>query len=373
MNTLIVGAGNMGLAAGHYLKNNSVDVIFADKNWKALDEAIALGFAVIPIDKNTDWSLELEGVDVLLSAADYSINAMLTEHAIHTGTHMCDLGGNDEVVYKQRLFDSLAEERKVTIIPDCGLAPGMAGWLAAHAVKEMRKEVDTIDSVDIRVGGLPANPQPPLNYSVYWSTKGLINEYIEETKIIYDGIIRRVPSLSVVEDIKMDLLSEEYGSLEAFYTSGGISTLPESLLGLVNNLTYKTIRFKGHCDIMKSLQMIGLFSSESDHGIVPRDFTEYLMQKNLTDYTLNDMVLLKVLVKSSTKTRKFEAVEFSDAKLGHSAMARMTAYSAAIVAQMLGKGEIEMKGVCPGEKCIPMDSFLTKLRGAGINITDVTK
>lgn len=377
MNTLIVGAGRMGRAAGAYLKNQNVDVMFADKNWQALDAAAEMGYGIVPIRDNTDWAAELNGVDVVLSAADYSLNGELTWAAIQSKTHMCDLGGNNDVVDTQLSLHESAVKAGITVVPDCGLAPGLTGWLAAHAVEQLREYVGNnaiVDNVKIRVGGLSAAPIPPINYSVNWSVRGLINEYIEPSKIVLKGERVMVESLTGLEEIDLEHLDrahvEKYGPLEAFYTSGGISTLPDSLIGKVQNMDYKTIRYAGHCDIMKGFKQIGLFSEDAEHAIIPRTFTEHLLQKNLASLQ-SDMVLVKVSAELNKDMIEYELVEYADTdNTGHSAMARTTAYSAAIVAQMLGEGTISDKGVIPGEKCVPMDNLIERLEKTGVEIKE---
>lgn len=368
MNTLIVGAGRMGTAAGYYLKNQGVDVLFADQNWQALDAATKAGYGIVPIHENTDWVAELEGVDVVLSAADYSLNGELTWAAIQSKTHMCDLGGNNDVVATQLALDEAAMDAGVIVIPDCGLAPGLAGWLAGHAVAQLGCNYGNtaiIDSVKMRVGGLPANPVPPLNYMVCWSVKGLVNEYIEPSKVILDGNTVMVESLTGKELIEFT----GQPALEAFHTSGGISTLTETLAGKVKNMDYKTIRYAGHCDIMQGFKQVGLFSEKSENAIVPREFTEYMLQKSLTSGE-KDLVLVKVTAELGEDKIEYELVEETDPKTGHSAMARTTAYSAAIVAQMMGEGIITKRGVVPGENCIPMVMFMERLNKAGVTIKE---
>lgn len=366
MNTLIVGAGRMGTAAGYYLRSQKVDVMYADTNWQALDNATKEGYGIIPITDQTDWVKELEGVDVVLSAADYSINGELTYAAIKSKTHMCDLGGNNDVVATQLDMDKQAMDAGVTIVPDCGLAPGMAGWLAAHAVQKLDMNsgrTGLIDNVKIRVGGLPANPVPPLNYMVSWSVRGLINEYIEPSKIIKDGNEVMVESLTDIESIEF----EGQPALEAFHTSGGISTLTDSLASKVRNMDYKTIRYAGHCNIMQAFKQVGLFSEESEHAIVPREFTQHMLQKNLASVQ-SDMVLVKVTAELGTDKIEYKLVEYADLDIGHSAMARTTAYSIGIVAHMLGEGVITKRGVVTGENAVPMKIFMERLSKAGVII-----
>ena len=129
-------------------------------------------------------------------------------------------------------------------IPQCGLAPGFISIVAA----DLARRFDTLDSVRMRVGALPAYPSNALNYNLTWSTDGVINEYIEPCEAIVDGRRVEVPALEEREEFSLD------GVLyEAFNTSGGLGTLAETLEGQVRTLNYRTIRYPGHAAIMKAL------------------------------------------------------------------------------------------------------------------------
>src|SRR5437762_9449959 len=93
--------------------------------------------------------------------------------AVEAGVHFSDLGGNTEIVFKQKTLDAEARKKNITIIPDCGLAPGMVNILAEHAIEQL----DTVDSVRIFVGVLPQHPEPPLNYKIVYSLEGVLDDY----------------------------------------------------------------------------------------------------------------------------------------------------------------------------------------------------
>lgn len=308
----------------------------------------------------------MPGFDVVLSSADYRFNEALTRAAIDAHVHLCDLGGNIFVVERQLALDAEAKRAGVTVIPDCGLAPGMACLLAVWGLNKL----DAAQSVRIRVGGLPAHPKPPLNYKLVFSVRGLTNEYLEPAEVLYDGEIRRVASLTEVEPIEFE---QPFGTLEAFHTSGGASTLPRTLRGKLQHLDYKTIRYPGHCAAFAGMAQIGLLSEMPVEGVVPRVFTERLLERSLHDDD-TDVVLLRVLVdgiKNGAKVRLvIEIVDWHDQETSHSAMARTTAYPAAAVAYMLGTGAITERGVKPGELAVPLDAFVAHVRARGIDVVE---
>jgi lysine 6-dehydrogenase len=308
----------------------------------------------------------LSGFDVMLSCSDYRYNVDLTRAAIEARCHMCDLGGNLFVVEKQLALDDDAKRAGVTVVPDCGLAPGMACLFAAHGVELM----DSAESVTIRVGGLPAHPKPPLNYRMLFAVRGLTNEYLEPAEALRDGKIVRIPSLTEPEPVEFPY---PFGTLEAFNTSGGSSTLPRTLKHKLRNLDYKTIRYPGHMAAFAGMHAIGLLSEKPVDGVVPRQFTETLLEQSLTDDD-TDVALVRVTIDGmkggKAQRLVFEVIDRHDPKTGHSAMARTTSYPAAVVAYMLGAGAIQKRGVLPGELAVPLGPFVSAVRARGIEVTE---
>ncbi len=305
---------------------------------------------------------------VAISAVNYWYNAELAALAVAGKTHFLDLGGNNDIVAREFELDEEAKEQGVTIVPDCGLAPGLAGILGYWLVDG----VDQADSLILRVGGLPANPLPPMNYKVVFSVQGLINEYIEPALVIRDGKLKTVPSLSELETLRFP---EPFGELEAFQTSGGTSTLPQTLAGRIPDLDYKTIRYKGHCAQFKLLQELGLCDSRPRSGpdgqMSPREMLVQLMNEKL-DLPGPDVVLLLAEVvgheDGEAIRRTVRIIDHFDQHNDISAMMRMTGYPAAIIAQLLASGEICAPGAQPQELIVPGDRMIELLRLRGVNI-----
>lgn len=318
------------------------------------------------LDDTASLPALMEGSNAVLSSADYRFNEALTGAAIEAGAHLCDLGGNLFVVERQLALSDAAEKRGITVIPDCGLAPGMAGLFAAWGVERMQ----AVDTVRLRVGGLPAHPKPPLGYKLVFSVRGLTNEYLEPAEVLRGGEIARVASLTEPEELEFPY---PFGKLEAFHTSGGSSTLPRTFAGKVGELDYKTIRYPGHLAVFAGMQALGLLSEEPVDAVVPRVFTEKLLERALTDDD-TDVVLMRVTVGGMRDGERgrlvFELIDRYDAKTGHSAMARTTAYPAAAVAYMLAAGAIEKRGVLPGELAVPLGSFAGAVRARGIDVEE---
>ncbi len=374
MKVLVLGAGRMGHGAVFDLIKNSPDVeavTVAD-----FDEAKAVAVAdavdrsrVIPARVDaSDIAAATElmrGHDSVISCVNYWYNVALSKAAIEVGANFCDLGGNNYIVDEQLALDAEARAAGVNIIPDCGLAPGMVSILAMHAAAKF----ETVNEIHIRVGGLPQDPQPPLNYQLVFSVEGLINEYIEVARVIRDGVITEVPSMTEIESLSF----EGFPPLEAFQTSGGTSTLPETFLGKVKELDYKTIRYAGHCEKFKTMIDLGLCSSEEIvadfQKVKPRKVFGDLLQKHLPADG-PDYVLVRVeVVGDGGKRVRYDIVDKLDEATGMSAMMRTTAFPASIIAQMMARGEVLARGATPQEKAIDAEKFVAELERRQINIT----
>jgi len=367
----------MGYGAAFDLIHNSPDVeavTVADFHLdKAEETASKVGTARISAMRvdagNYDEAVKLlRGHDAVISCVNYWHNEWLSRAAIETKANFCDLGGNNYVVDKQIALDAEAKAAGINIIPDCGLAPGMVSVLAMHGAKEF----DQLDEIHIRVGGLPQDPQPPLDYQLVFSVEGLINEYIEVARVIRNGKITEVPSMTELESLSFD----DFPPLEAFQTSGGTSTLPDTFLGKIKELDYKTIRYAGHCDSFKTMIDLGLCSSEEmiheERKITPRRVFADLLEKHLPadgpDYVL---VRLEFVGKKDgvSKHFRYDIVDKQDETTGLSAMMRTTAFPASIISQMMARGDVLERGATPQEKAIDPDKFVAELDRRNIKIT----
>lgn len=321
----------------------------------------------LDLDSEQQLADAFAGHDVALSSADYRYNEALTRAAIEARVHLCDLGGNLFVVERQLALNARAEAAGVTVIPDCGLAPGMACMLAAAAVEKLG---GTADVVRLRVGGLPAHPKPPLNYKLVFSVRGLTNEYLEPAEVLRGGEVTRVPSLTDAQPVDFP---PPFGRLEAFHTSGGSSTLPRTFRDRVRELDYKTLRYPGHCAAFAGMAQIGLFSEQPVGGVEPRAFVETLLERALVDDD-TDVVLARVSAEGDYEGARrrivYELIDRHDPVIGHSAMARCTSYPASAVAHLLGTGAVEARGVLPGELALPLEAFVREVRARGIEVTE---
>jgi len=365
MKALVLGAGMMGKALAYDLEKNNFKTVTADiDSQKAEEVAEFTGCDAVTLDI-TDESVNalMEECDVAVSAVPYFFNYELAQTAVKAGCHFCDLGGNNDIVNKELSLHEKAVKNDVLIIPDCGLAPGMTNVIAAVGIKEVNAT-----EVHIRVGGLPQHPKPPLDYTLVFSVHGLLNEYKEPAVVIRNGNVQKVESLTEIEEINFPPI----GVLEAFQTSGGTSTLPQTYQGQLQELDYKTIRYKGHCAKMKTLFDVGMCSEDPiDVGpctVKPRDVLSTVLQKVLP-HQEKDMVLLKVTAKGD-KEKTYEMIDYYDEQLKMTAMARTTGFPTAVIAQMMADNTITQRGALPPERAVPGRKFMEELKKREIIIRE---
>lgn len=332
---LVLGAGKMGIAIAYDLMKNGIETRICD-----LRNANIQNFFILDARDEEKVFQEMKKEDVVISALPYDFNYRLAKLAIKAKASFIDLGGNSEIVEKELGLDKEARKAGITIIPDCGLAPGMTNIMAYHLWQGRAKEIH------IRVGGLPLEPKEPLKYALFFSIHGLINEYIEDAMIIKNGKICKVESLTGIEEIEF----EGFGKLEAFYTHGGTSTLLHTLK--VKELDYKTIRYKGHAEKMMLLKKLGFFEGEA------RKFTEKILERALPKNE-KDVVLARIYSNDDT----IQLIDYHDGKF--SAMQRTTAFPTAIIAKMVLDGEVK-EGAFPPEICIDAEKFMKELKKRNI-------
>lgn len=243
-NICVVGAGKIGQAIATFLKTSpNYQVTLADHDLNALSAVADLGVPTRQIDAKdpVDLAKGLQGFDAVISAAPFFLTPMIAEAAKTAGAHYFDL---TEDVAATDAVRRLAQDSKTVFMPQSGLAPGFVGIAGAS----LAAEFDELDSLHMRVGALPKFPTNALKYNLTWSTDGLINEYCNPCDAIVNGARTKTAPLEDYERLSLD--GVEY---ECFNTSGGLGTLPETLEGKARAVSYRSIRYPGHCDILKML------------------------------------------------------------------------------------------------------------------------
>ncbi|HZK77593.1 MAG TPA: saccharopine dehydrogenase C-terminal domain-containing protein [Gemmatimonadaceae bacterium] len=379
MRMLVLGAGLQGSACAYDLLQNDevTEVRLADLEVRHVPPFLApySGRRLIPTaidvrDKDAVRALMRQS-DAVMSAIPYYFNLGLATLAAECGVHFCDLGGNTDIVFEQKKLDAIAREKGITIVPDCGLAPGMVNILAQRGIDQL----DTVEEVKIFVGGLPQHPEPPLNYQIVYSLEGVLDYYTTLSWVVRNGKRQHVKALSEIEPVHFDA---PVGELEAFHTAGGLSTMAFRYEGKIPTMEYKTLRYPGHAKIMEAVRDLGLLELEPIEVkgvmVAPRDVAVAAMGPRLTKPQSKDLVALRVTVKGKKdgkdKTITFELVDRYDEERGISAMMRTTGYSLSITWQMQARGEVTPPGVHTPDECIPAEKYISELAKRGIHIKE---
>jgi lysine 6-dehydrogenase len=378
---LVLGAGLQGSACAYDLLQNPAvsQVRLADLRFDHLPSFLAplSGPRLIPTtldvrDREAVLAVMRES-DAVMSAIPYYFNLQLAECAVEAGVHFCDLGGNTEIVFKQKALADRAKAKGITIVPDCGVAPGMVNIFAEHGIRQL----DTVDSVRIYVGGLPQQPEPPLNYQIVYSLEGVLDYYTTLSWVVRDGKRAQVVALSERETVGFP---EPVGDLEAFHTAGGLSTMAWRYEGKIPTMEYKTLRYPGHAQIMETIRALGLLDLEpvdvKGLKVVPRDLFVSVVGPKLTKPKGRDLLALRVTVTGSKAgkpaTRRFDLIDRYDEEHGISAMMRTTGYSLSITGQMQVRGEVTPPGVWTPDECMPAEAYIAELRKRGMDVRETS-
>ncbi|OZU87725.1 saccharopine dehydrogenase [Virgibacillus indicus] len=309
--------------------------------------------------------------DVIINALFYSFNEIVAKTAIKVGVNSVDLGGHiGHMTDRVLAMGEDANKAGVTLIPDLGVAPGMINILSGHGAGKL----DKLDSIKLYVGGIPVKPEPPIEYNHVFSMEGVFDHYTDPSLIIRNGIKQEIPSLSEVERVYF----EKFGPLEAFHTSGGTSTLSLSYPNL-ETLEYKTIRYPGHAEKFKLLVDLNLTRMDYEvdvngRKINPREVLLKVLDPIVELGEKDDAVLLRVIVSGekdgAPAVYEYEMTTYKDRKTQVTAMARATANTISVVAQMIGNATINKKGVYPPEKVVTGDIYIKEMAKRGVNIIE---
>ncbi len=373
----VLGAGRQGTAAAYDLGKfgDAQRIILADIDAETAENAaqrikrllgrdIAVGIQLDVSDKGA-LGHALQGVDVTLSAVPYYFNLEITKACLEANSSLCDMGGHTGVVREQLALDAEAKAAAISIVPDCGMGPGLNITMAAFA----QELLDEAHSVHIFDGGLPQNPSPPWNYQATFHINGLTNEMDGQATFLRDGQLIPVNTLTEPEFIEFDPL----GRLEADVTSGGLSTSPWSFEGKLQNYTNKTLRYPGHFEWLRAFKALGLFSEDriqvNGSQVIPREVYHTLLEPKISAPEIRDVCVMRVNgygVKAGKETRVvIDLIDYYDEETGFTAMERLTGWHCAIMMGFQARGQVPTGGI-PMEVAVPASEFMEAVRKRGI-------
>lgn len=378
---IILGSGRQGTAAAYDLAKfgDAEQIVLADfKEEVAVQAAARINRLVgrevaqgVFLDV-TDYPAllsRLKGMDVALSAVTYYHNLSISRACLESGVSLCDMGGNTDVVWSQLALDVAARKAGVSLLPDCGMGPGLINNMGVYVMDalDIPREVYLYDA------GLPRDPTPPWNYYCTFHLNGLTNEYDHEATFIRDGKITLVPTFTEREEIDFPPL----GKLEAFVISGSMSTTADSHLGKLQRYENKVLRYPGHFETFEGYKRLGLFSEEPievDGVLVnPRHFYHKLLEGKITAAHVEDVCIMRALgvgLKDARETRvTLDLIDRYDPATGFTGMERLTGWHCALMMGFQARGE-----VVPGAhrmESVPAAKIMDEIRKRGIHWTVV--
>ena len=366
MNAVVLGIGRMGAAISWAMSQLGFNVCGVDSNPNAannMPEGKNFDFLVSDNTKEFfDKVFSEKKPDIVISSLPYHQTEQVAYWCINKGVRYCDLGGRVDV--SLNINNYAKNHATVPVFTDLGLAPGWVNILAEEGYRNLYGQGNKM-SVEMMVGGLPSyleSNKNPLRYGITWSVDGLINEYKDDCFILKDGEIQMVKGMDGLEDVETDSL----GKLEAFYTSGGAS---HSILSMkekgVLNCSYKTLRYRGHRDIVKFLIRDCNLGREALNKI----FLEGCGFAN------KDEVIIVAKVTKDNRVWREEKLINADNRF--SAMQKATAFPISSVASLMAEGLFDnKKSQCTSHweyfdknlaySDIPFDKFKNNLSKLGI-------
>jgi lysine 6-dehydrogenase len=376
----VLGAGRQGTACAYDLIKfgEAEGVVLADQSLAVARAAAARVNGLLGSDRARGIQLDvtdhdalvaaLAGIDAFLSAVPYYLNLDITRAAIQARASMCDLGGNTDIVREQLKLDAGARAAGIRVVPDCGQVPGLGTTLMVYALSQL----DEPEEVFMWDGGLPQRPRPPFNYLATFHLAGLTNEFAEPAVFLRNGQPVLVPPMDELEEVEFP---PPLGRLEAFTSSGGVSTMPWTFAGKLKTIQNKTIRYPGTFAQLRAFYDLGLWRSEpvmvGGQQVSPRDLFHVLFEPLVTFPGDGDVCAIHIRATGRKDGRPaavvLDLLDFADPETGFTAMERTTGWDGAIVAGMMARGQTP-PGAVPVELAVPPAPFVAELAKRGIEV-----
>ena len=353
MKIIVLGCGNIGSVAAGDLAENlpSAEVVMADVNKSRAEEAASkiglnnVSWIQADASNHSELVNTIRKFDLTVGALPGSMGYRACKASIAARVNVVDVSFMPEDALT---LNKDALKAKVSVIPDCGMSPGLGSILVGHAVSKLEQ----VESVHMLNGGLPEKPVPPLDYVITWSSKDLMELYTRKASIVKDGKIIQVAAMTGLEEITFPGV----GKLEGFYTDG-LRTLLHTVK-VSEDMWEKSLRYPNHVRKIDLLKTLGFFEEKpmkiEGKSVSPREITAKLLEMKLKRPEVPDIVVMRVEVSGLKDGKKimytYNILDRYDKKRKITAMARTTAYTTSVIAQLVAKKVIEEKGVIPPEK-----------------------
>jgi saccharopine dehydrogenase-like NADP-dependent oxidoreductase len=263
---------------------------------------------------------------------------------IEAGRNACDISFMEQDPAE---LCEAARARGVTVVTDCGVAPGLSNMLCGHAAARL----SPCERLTILVGGLPVERSGPWEYKAGFAPLDVLAEYTRPARQVEGGRIVVHPALSGRELVDLPGV----GTLEAFHTDG-LRSLLRTLS--VPDMTEKTLRYPGHAARMEVLRDAGLFETRpltvGDASVRPLDvaaallFPAWTFADGEADFTVM-RVLAEGVRDGRTVRCTWDLLDRHDPGTGLRSMSRTTAFPATIMARWIADGRFSRPGVHPPE------------------------
>lgn len=342
----VIGAGMVGRAIARELAKRH-QVTATDISRESLDSMGDMpGISKVRLDVRDHVALEpaVAGADIVVSAVPGSLGLQAMHDIIRLKKNLVDISFMPE---DPAVLNDLAVQNGVTVVTDCGVAPGMSNYIVGYHNERMQ-----IDEMECMVGGLPRVRTWPFEYKAPFSPSDVIEEYTRPARFTENGQMVIRPALSDAELVYF----RQVGTLEAFNTDGLRSLL--NTMKHIPNLREKTLRYPGHINLIRALRETGFLDSEpvSINGtcVSPIDFTSHIL---FNAWKLDDdeeeFTIMRIIIRGTenqvTREVIYELFDEYDPDEKISSMARTTGYTATGTAEMILEGVFQEKGVFPPE------------------------
>jgi lysine 6-dehydrogenase len=375
MKITVLGAGAIGsaIACDLALRDEVTHVQVADQKTAALaalaERVQSPKLRTVRVDVRDERRLAaiLAGSACVVSSVLPQFHAKVARLALQVGAHFCDLGADRATLRAELALADEARARSRWVVPNCGFAPGLVNILVMHGVEQF----EAVETVTVRAGNIPLVAEPPFYHRLAYSAEKLIEDYTAPATLVQNGETVEVQPLDGLEEVHH--FPAPFEKLEAFYTSGKLSTLPHDLAGRIRTLDYKTLRHPGHAAALRSVFALGFGEDQSVDvrtHLTYRDMLARRLRQRLGG-AYEDAVLLRIRIEGTAdgepRVRVYEHTELYDGSTDSTAMQRCTGYPTAAVAVLLASGKVPGGGAAPPERIIPREPFFAALAERGLH------
>jgi lysine 6-dehydrogenase len=343
---IILGAGMVGRAMAVDLsKKHQITSVDLDKNaLDLLSNKSNIETNILDVTDHAELSKAVKDYDIVISAVPGFLGLQTMIQVIKQKKNLVDISFLPEDVLS---LDSLAKENKVTVVMDCGIAPGMPNYIVGYHNMTMK-----INEVKYMVGGLPKIRTFPFEYKAPFSPCDVIEEYTRPARYVENGNIIVKPAMSDAELVHFD----EIGTLEAFNTDGLRSLI--YTMKHIPCMKEKTLRYPGHIKLIQALESAGFFDREpilmNGIEVIPFDFTTQILfdawklGAEEPEFTVM-RIILRGTENNVNKEIIYELYDEFDANEKISSMARTTGFTATGTVEMILNKVFTENGVFPPE------------------------